>query len=366
MPEYNDYMNSLRDKLAERGLSEGSIKLYISNLATLNRRAPFTNLNFLKKTKEIEDIMRGYSEATQRSFLTGIISTLNAINDSASFKKVHEHYSQLLAKYRKTANDNPGKRSLTQKANWVEWDDVLAARKALLDEVMTYNVKDTLTEPMWENILKLMVLSLYTEIPPRRNLDYMMMYVVNKSNPMTDSGRNYYIFDDPKFVFNRYKTQYKYGQQVVDLSGPDNKTLVDTIRLYLSFHPAMKGKKLTKHMVFPFLAKYSGDPLTTPNSITRLLNSVFKKNVGSSLLRHIYLTSKYGSKIDEMKADAVKMAHSTGQQRDYILPEALNKDEPVPPLMEEVNKRVGVSGGAALSNLLKDDDDEVAKIFASL
>jgi len=358
-------MTTLSEKLAAKGLAAGSVKLYIGNLYYLNNRVPFTNLNFLKKTKDIEDILRGYSESTQKSMLTSIISTINVLEDPAPYKKAHTHYSQLLAKYRQSGSDDKaGKRSHSQQVNWVEWNDVLAARKELLDKVMTYDIKDTLTEQMWEHILKLMVLTLYTEMPPRRNLDYQLMYVVNKANPMTDTGRNYYVFDDPKFIFNRYKTQYKYGQQSENIA--DNKPLMDTIKLYLSFHPAMKGKKITKHMVFPFLAKYSGEPFTAPNSITRILNSVFKKNVGSSLLRHIYLTSKYGSKLDEMKDDAVKMAHSVSQQREYVLPEAMNKDNAVPPLMEEVNKRVGVSGGGLGALLRDDDEEEVAKIFASI
>jgi hypothetical protein len=43
---------------------------------------------------------------------------------------------------------------------------------------------------------------------------------------------------------------------------------------------------------------------------------VFGKNVGSSMLRHIYLSDKYN--IKEMKEDAEKMGHTVEQQRDYM------------------------------------------------
>jgi hypothetical protein len=43
---------------------------------------------------------------------------------------------------------------------------------------------------------------------------------------------------------------------------------------------------------------------------------VFGKQIGSSMLRHIYLSSKYD--IDEMKKDADAMGHSLGVQKEYM------------------------------------------------
>ena len=36
------------------------------------------------------------------------------------------------------------------------------------------------------------------------------------------------------------------------------------------------------------------------------------------MLRHIYLSSKYGDTLEEMKQDTNAMGHSLNQQRDYI------------------------------------------------
>jgi hypothetical protein len=54
------------------------------------------------------------------------------------------------------------------------------------------------------------------------------------------------------------------------------------------------------------------------NSITRILNKVIGKGVGSSMLRHSYLSNKYGDKLKEQADDAKAMSHSLGQQKDYI------------------------------------------------
>ena len=57
-------------------------------------------------------------------------------------------------------------------------------------------------------------------------------------------------------------------------------------------------------------------PVDKENGITRILNKIFGKKVGSSMLRHIYLSSKYN--ITEMKEDADAMGHSTKEQKDYL------------------------------------------------
>jgi hypothetical protein len=56
------------------------------------------------------------------------------------------------------------------------------------------------------------------------------------------------------------------------------------------------------------------------NSITRILNKLFNpKKVGSSMLRHIYLTEKYGDKLNELEDDAEAMGTSTNMaQSTYI------------------------------------------------
>jgi hypothetical protein len=63
---------------------------------------------------------------------------------------------------------------------------------------------------------------------------------------------------------------------------------------------------------------HDGKPFAAINSITRVLNKIFGKKVGSSMLRHIFLSDKYGKTLDEQKEDSAAMGHSLNQQRDYI------------------------------------------------
>jgi hypothetical protein len=85
--------------------------------------------------------------------------------------------------------------------------------------------------------------------------------------------------------------------------------------MYIKVHPkAKEGNKQSKE--FPLLVSEAGVPLTAVNSITRILNKIFGKNVGSSMLRHIFLSSKYD--VADMEKDAASMAHSMKEQRSYL------------------------------------------------
>lgn len=342
-----EFMKGISEKMVESGLSENSVALYIRNLKTLNNKQPFTNLNFLKEYKEIENILRGYSEATQKNFISSIITTLKIVMSNYTqpkwLKKVYEYYSKTLAKFGQPTNSLY--KTEKQEKNWVSWEDVLSKRKE-------YEEKAKVGSPKWEDVLGYMILSLYTDIPPRRNMDYQVMYVVPNGEQTGDLSKNYYVKEQGKFVFNRYKTQTKYGQQVEIVR--DNEKLMEAIRTYLSHHPLRKAE------AYPFLVKEDGEAITSINGMTRILNRIFNgsgsgKKIGSSMLRHIYLTERYGTKMVEMKDLAEKMGHSTATQRSYIVPEAnvVVKREPVIP--------DNVSGGQVgdISALMEDGSGAV-------
>jgi len=78
----------------------------------------------------------------------------------------------------------------------------------------------------------------------------------------------------------------------------------------------------------PLLVKSDGSALVSANAITRILNKTFGKKIGSSALRHIILSEKYGGIVEEMKEVADKMAHSISTQKEYIKLDAKSKRKP--------------------------------------
>jgi integrase len=336
-PQITEFMLTLHKQLLdERKIAESTATAYIKALRILNEKKPFKNLTFLKKTEEIMKRVGEYAPSTQRTVTAMISSVLTLYKDKAGYKKVYEFY------HNKITNDAPGEqlpkvkptatKTKKEKENWIKWEDVLTKQKDLIEEA-----KKT-TKPHWDVLLPLTILSLYVDTPPRRNQDYMDMDVVvvtKKTNvDALPKDKNYLLLEGKrlpsKFIFNKYKTSKTYGQQTVEVTD----TLKDTLQNYLKHHPLFQGR--SKPTQFAFLVNADGTKFEQVNAITRILNKVFGKNVGSSMLRHIFLSDKYD--IKEMEGDATKMAHSLALQRSYMRhsddEEDTEVDAPSPTVLE--------------------------------
>ena len=304
------FKRKLIDKLTEKGLSQSSINLYLRNLEKLNGDQPLKSLSFLTNVETILDKLDGYKENTKRLYLISICSVLNVEGKA----KLYDKYFKLMINKNKElkAKESNNEKSQQQSENWIEWDKIIEKHKELYDKVLEFINNKKLNEKQYNELLKLVVLSLYTIIPPRRNSDYQNMHII-KNNIVDDKTKNYLVYNDKIFIFNQYKTQKKFGTQEEDI--PEN--LMTIINYYLKFHPKINGK-INNKTNEPFLVYYDGKPFSLVNSITRILNSIFDKNLGSSLIRHIYLSNKYQDVVEEQKKDAKAMAHSVSMQQDYV------------------------------------------------
>jgi hypothetical protein len=312
----NDFMLNLMNQLEKKNLKQSSINTYIRILYNLNNNEMFQNLAFLKKKEIIKQHLNAYSINTRKSYLSAIVSVLDLLKSKATYKKPYEFYKKLLDETSSDFEEKKKQNVKTEKQakNWIEWDEIEKLQKEYIKDVS--NFKNKLTDNEYSKLLNYFILMLYTSIPPRRNMDYQQMYIVKKYDPkIFNDDNNYYCIDCKKFIFNVYKTSKKYGQQTISLA--DNDLMKNAIDNYLKHHPLLP-KKLGKKNIIRLLVYYDGAPLNQTNSITRILNKIFKKKVGASMLRHIYLSSKYSDELEEMKEDAEKMGHSLNQQRDYI------------------------------------------------
>jgi hypothetical protein len=311
----NDFMLNLHKQLIERGTTESTATLYIKHLYNLNHQKPFTSLAFLKKVDTIKSILDKYAKSTQLGMLGGILGVLVSIKDKSGYKSLHTKYSNLLKEIKdENGKENPvNEKTDTQEKNWIEWEQVEYLKDQLTKEVLSYG--KTISQKQFDRVLQFFILSLYTDIPPRRNKDYLDMVIVKKYNDNMSNDKNYLSIDDKHLIFNSYKTAKTYGKQIIDYS--NNKELRFAVELYLKHHPLVKGR-MGKSTQIPLLVSYNGSPLNQINSITRILNKIFGKRVGSSMLRHIYLSSKYKDDMGDKETDAEAMAHSVSQQKDYI------------------------------------------------
>lgn len=306
-----DFKKNLIKNFNDKNLSQTSINFYVRNLERLNDDKPLKNLNFLKNTNEILEKLSKYKENTKRGYLISIVTSL-ALDKTK--KKLYDVYYDLLMKKNKELKEfeKSGQKTETMEKNWESLENIKNKQKELSEKVAKFSKNKNITEQEYNTLLEYLILSLYTLIPPRRN-EYNKMNIIYKYSDKFDDNFNYLSYSDNKFIFNVYKTAKKEGQKIMDIP-EDLKNVID---VYIKFHPLLKSKVL-KTTDVPFLVYYNGEEFNKTNSITRILNKIFGKRLGSSMIRHIMLSDKYKDVIQEMKQDAEAMGHSVSMQKDYI------------------------------------------------
>ena len=258
-------------------LSENTIKLYEANLKRLNGGVLPTSPTFLKNTDAVMEKIEKFSMNTKKTYFITIVSYLK---DKKVPKKVIKFYTDKMDELNKTFEDRKGEKTETQEKNWIEWDQVIDHYNKLNPASLAH-----------------LVLALFVLQPPRRSKDYFLMKIVPEYNETMDKDFNYLDWKNMRFYFNNYKTKGAYGTQTVDVS-PELQEV---------FHNHFPLKK--KFAPF-FLLQRDGERLPD-NGITRILNTVFGKKISVSMLRNIYLSSKYGEQQKAMESDASAMGTST-------------------------------------------------------
>ena len=287
-----EFLNKVFEQ-RDKPISDSSKKLYTRNLMKLNNDQAITNFNFLKEPKEILNMIKDYKPTTQRSYIIAICTVLK----NSKHQNLYDMYFEILSNFNnqlKVRTDKTDK----QMENWMTNDNINDISKDLKSKV----VKRVRNKEDYNNLLNYVVLSLYTLHPPRRNVDYSLMKI---SNNMNDDKYNYLDMKKGQFVFNNYKTQGKYNQVVV----PIEEDLKQVIELYLNNHPE-KSKLKNKNYDVHFLKTFYNEPIEKSQEITRILNKIFGKNIGSSMLRNMYLSNKYSNVIEELKDDVQSMSTS--------------------------------------------------------
>ncbi len=256
-------------------MSDSSKRLYLHNLKKLNDGKELKDFNFLKKTDNVMTKMPT-NRNTARSY---IIACVNATKGRKGFKKALEFYTRQMDLINAELKDGTAKTE-RYKENEMKWEDILEARDKLPKDSIEY-----------------VVMCLYTLMPPRRNKDYIM-----KVGPPQETG-NWY--NGNLFYFNNYKTAGKYKTQIVEPS----MVLKNVLDEYLVERP-FKSNDL--------LIKKSGKPFTSKD-IQLTINKVLGKQIGCTMLRSIFLTSKYGEMLEDMKEDAKDMGTSSAViQSNYV------------------------------------------------
>ena len=289
----------------KKKIKRASIIQYLKKIKTIyflmhNEPLDIKTLSFLSNPQAIIDfIISKYGTETTSSltYLTAFTSITNRLLEyNEAYEVFNKKMVELSQAYQKEQNKN--KLSKKEAVNYLPWDDIIK-----------FNPVDT--------PLNNLIYNLYVNLPPRR-CDYQNM-LVRYGNPdifNLDETYNYYLPDQHKLIFKRYKTEAIYRTQIINLNDADasyaSYSLVkQSLISYINDTKPEDGAPLipTKH-----------NKLYT--SITPLIKSVFKigeKNLTPNLLRHSFL-SWFLSKArttEIMNKVAYIMAHSSDMQSKY-------------------------------------------------
>lgn len=274
-----------------KDLSASSLQSYKAKLLKLNGNKPIKNLNFLSDVEKIKGMINDFKPNTQRNYIIAIASILKCYLTSNKNKKIenlYNNYSKILDNYNTTLKDQTAKTE-TESENWIS--------KEQLDEIynnLKSNYKDS--KQTFQNYL---LLSLYYLQAPRRNKDYQLLKLSSKYNDDLSNEFNYLDMKKRKFIFNNYKTAKKYNKQEVEI----NEELFQILNSYIKTMKLKDGDFILNDLK-------TNQPYKNSNAITLLLNRIFRKKIGASMLRKLYLTHKYGDQAEELKNDMKAMGSS--------------------------------------------------------
>lgn len=234
------------------------------------------------------------NDKTRKAYFASSAAVLRDYDSSAEARKAQETYNKPMKKLLEKITDEYKQNIKNDKedATWVEWPEIIEARKKITDP------RDRV------------IYTLYTDIPPRRALDYSKLKVLRGDASQLDSvdkEYNYVLLSSggavKKIVLFNYKGSDKKGRYDIKMTTQLKKTIESYI----------KDKNIK-----------DGDNLFEDTNITawtRTLQKIFKKYTGKPMsvnaLRKSYATHFIGpSKVNQSQVDDI--AEQMGTSADLL------------------------------------------------
>jgi len=304
-------------------LALSSVKTYICSLRRIQKDTGLDLKNqedFIKNIDTILEKAKNYTPMIRKSRLASIIVLLDdkdKLNDKGEYVDTDKNDAIkklrfVMMKDSKYVDEEETKQQLSdkQKENFIPQDDIFKVYDLLKEQTAPLFRLNTLNKKQFELMQMFVLLSLYTLIPPRRTMDFTHFKIRN-INPERD---NYFLVPKKKkdlgsFVFNQYKNAKKLGPQIIERIPKELERIID---------------KWMQYNKSDYLLINSVGKQVSGSKIALWLNEIFGKKISTSMLRHIYLTHKFGDvNLKELKDTAEDMG-SNGVER---LLKYVQKDE---------------------------------------
>ena len=295
--------NQIREMILTNrpNLTQSSIKTYMSNINKTARdvgKTIETTDDIVKFHKEILENLMTYRPNIRKTKLSAFIVALD------QKEKTPKETADIIEDLRKqlyfdaeVIEDQEEKQKLTksQEENYIDWNAVLKVYESLKTEAEPLFKLENLNKKQFNKLQDFVLLSMYVLIAPRRSLDYAQFKIRNpdleKDNYMIMKGRK----KDATLIFNAYKNSKRLGKQEIKIPNALRNII---------------NKWILKNPHEYLIVNGSGKKIEQPK-INLILNNVFGRNIGSSMLRHIFLTQKYGDiDLSEIRKTTEEMGNS--------------------------------------------------------
>ena len=299
---------------ARPNAKESTIKMYTSNLNKLKKMFDTDDFDFLKEHEKVKGQLKDLHFTTQRNYLSAVVIYLMAVSKDEKDMKENPlilKYASMRDELSKIIEDNnaTGIISNKQKDNFVDISEVNKMVQEMGEEIKNKKIKkkEDLSSKDKALLQVYTIFSIYTRLPMRNDLAGMEAInkrTYNKLSEEDKKEKNYLVVNKNNMfmVLNEFKTNTKYKS----INIPIEKDLEKLLRAYLKLNG------------LGVLFKSSTGKALTRNALSQLLLKTTKQRMGKSIsttmLRKIYLSSKYAGVKEEMEKDAEIMGHSKGTQ----------------------------------------------------
>jgi len=314
---------SLRRSLkTHRKSKDSSIRCYESNFLSLKKRFNVSRVitqNWV--VKNVDLVIDTYLDELERKVITHakFISQLTCLLLTLSPKgrrqpkkkheKIYNRVNQLVVKHNTDYAADKSKQEKTEKEkeNWVMYNDIVAYIKKN-EPIAIKAFKANKNKTTFLNLQQMLIMRLYTDIPPRR-LDYQNMTIMSYNDY---KKLNTEIRENNLWVFHKTKSKGSFFSFGVSLpktqayiKDEDNAVIWDCpkqIQKLIYLLRTFKGEKsLLLNTKLKAINKSSLSKL-----ISKAFKNAFNKKVGSSMLRKIYDSEKF--KNDVPLEERIKIA----------------------------------------------------------
>ena len=290
-------------------ISESTIRAYTVTLRKLHDRLhgtrEFESLEWMKESEAVMESLNTHcaSYLTRRNYLNSVIVLLL---NREGFEPALEAYQAQRDKYNDqyTEMQQTKEPSAKQAANWVSVAEIEQLIGEYDIEVKALRSQTDLTHKELAVFQDRFMLLFWLNYPMRNDLHTTRVIAKRAFNALdqNDKDNKNYVIQGKQIVLSigNYKTRKKYGVKRIDI---EEKRVVKAMKQWLAVSPNPE---------YILVNTKDGSPMTSlhiTQNLTRIFKKNFDKSVGSTLLRHIVLTEKFGKQLEDMEHMADIMAH---------------------------------------------------------